>query len=265
MKQSNLNFGIFFQRLKLRSEPARALSVCAQRVADIWIDGYGVIVLPVITKLYDDDAKGREAALISLKTIGLSNLVNAARGNFPPLDNVTPKDWEELGVMELIKAYKLYKRIEAKCCYLWDIPSQIEDIELWYGVCPTPYRSEVTLDEPSTSTSHIPSATGRPEGSGNLPASLPPANAKEWHASITQELRHHMVAKLVKAVFPSPALATLPDAKAKHLVSYARKAEKEMFEVADDKEEYYHLLALKIYKIEKEVQARKDKRLTESQ
>ncbi|KAH7710997.1 Ankle1 protein [Aphelenchoides avenae] len=107
----------------------KQLSDCAERIADVWRDGHGVIVLPVITKLYDDDARGREAAIISLRKIGLTNRVNKAQGSFPQLGDVSSEDWSELGVMELIKVFKLYKRTEAKCCYLWDVPLTMDEIE----------------------------------------------------------------------------------------------------------------------------------------
>ncbi|KAH7707349.1 CRE-CBP-1 protein [Aphelenchoides avenae] len=237
----------------------KQLSDCALRIADIWRDGHGVVVLPVIIKLYDDDAKGREAAIISLKRIGLTNLVNTVRPKFPQLANVSTEDWAELGVMELIKAFRLYKKIEAKCCYPWDIPSQIDEIELWYGVCRTPYRSALNTPSP-----HIQSPAGLTEGFSNLPTPNPPTNAKEWHASISQDLRNHLVGKLTKAIFPSPDPSAILDQRIKDLISYARKVENEVFEVADDEEAYYHMVAEKIYKIQQELQASKDKRLTES-
>lgn len=40
--------------------------------------------------------------------------MNRVQPNFPQLDTVSPEDWTELGVMELIKLFKLYKKTEAK-------------------------------------------------------------------------------------------------------------------------------------------------------
>jgi E1A/CREB-binding protein len=51
----------------------------------------------------------------------------------------------------------------------------------------------------------------------------------------------------------------------KDLVTYARKTEKGMFELAPDKAAYYHMLTEKIYKIQKEMQERKNRRLNERQ
>jgi E1A/CREB-binding protein len=99
----------------------------------------------------------------------------------------------------------------------------------------------------------------------SLPPPDPPALSKPWHQSFGEGLRNHIVGSLVKAIFPSPNPAALQDQRIKDLISYARKVEKEMFEIASDREEYYHLLAEKIYKIQKELQEKKNRRLEQSQ
>lgn len=74
-----------------------------------------------------------------------------------------------------------------------------------------------------------------------------------------------MVGKLVKAFFPSSDPAAFFDQRIQDLVSYARKVETELFAAADSREEYYHLLAKHVLDFQKEMQAKKDKRLTERQ
>jgi E1A/CREB-binding protein len=58
-----------------------------------------------------------------------------------------------------------------------------------------------------------------------------------------------------------PDPAAIHDQRIKDLITYARKVEKDMFELAPDKEAYYHMLAEKIYKFQKELQEKKKSRL----
>ncbi|XP_018016358.1 histone lysine acetyltransferase CREBBP-like [Hyalella azteca] len=104
-----------------------------------------------------------------------------------------------------------------------------------------------------------------PNHPGQLPGSMVVTarhseGTKEWHHSITSELRNHIVQRIVQAILPRPDPITLQDRRMQNLVNYARKVEGDMFNVASSRPEYYHLVAEKIYKIEKELHEKRMQR-----
>ncbi|XP_065215642.1 probable WRKY transcription factor protein 1 isoform X2 [Planococcus citri] len=114
----------------------------------------------------------------------------------------------------------------------------------------------------------------------------PQNSINEWHKLISNELREHLVKKLVQAIFPTSSTQAaggsgepneaqnsasnnldrsrlnshINDRIMQNLESYARKVECDIYEAANSKSEYYHMLGEKYYQIHKELDERRQKR-----
>uniref|UniRef100_A0AC34R9Q6 KIX domain-containing protein n=1 Tax=Panagrolaimus sp. JU765 TaxID=591449 RepID=A0AC34R9Q6_9BILA len=81
-----------------------------------------------------------------------------------------------------------------------------------------------------------------------------PLEQKEWQRNIQIQLRKYLTGRIIGAVCPRILnQEAMEDQRIKDLINYAIKVEKELFEIANSRPEYFHLLAQKIHNIRKEM------------
>ena len=88
-------------------------------------------------------------------------------------------------------------------------------------------------------------------------SAIPIQPTKEWHTSLTHELRTGLVHDFFRTIiFPDPFLSNFK----KRFLYEARKFEGYAYEAANSRSEYYNLIAVKIYKIHKEMEEKRTRR-----
>lgn len=119
--------------------------------------------------------------------------------------------------------------------------------------------SNPTTNNNTNNPNSNPTNTNNPNNNNPTTVSNLSVN-KEWQRRVTQEMRNHLVQKIIAALLPVTDSGAMRDKRIINLTNYARRVEQETFEVADGQEEYFHKLAEKIYKIQKELEDRRERK-----
>ncbi|XP_078390095.1 NACHT, LRR and PYD domains-containing protein 3-like isoform X2 [Cetorhinus maximus] len=93
-----------------------------------------------------------------------------------------------------------------------------------------------------------------------VPTAVLPSNIdiqKLWHGDVTQELRDHLVHKLIQAMVPTPGPAALKDPWMANRVAYAQYVEENIYESANSMDTYFELVTEKTYKIQRQLEAKR--------
>ena len=86
---------------------------------------------------------------------------------------------------------------------------------------------------------------------------------KEWHEQVKENVRCLLVYKLVETILPNTDLVALQDRRVDNLIGYAKRVEIDMYDTAENKEDYFLRLAQKIYRIQKEIDDKRQQKQNE--
>ena len=81
-----------------------------------------------------------------------------------------------------------------------------------------------------------------------------------WHMSVSFYYRTYLVFKLASAVYPSSLPQAMLDIRMRRFVAFLKEKENQMYNMANSRTEYYHLVAEKIYMLQKELEEKREKR-----
>ena len=86
---------------------------------------------------------------------------------------------------------------------------------------------------------------------------------KEWHEQVKENVRCLLVYKLVETILPNTDLLALQDRRVDNFIGYAKRVEIDMYDTAENKEDYFLRLAQKIYRIQKEIDDKRQQKQNE--
>ena len=114
---------------------------------------------------------------------------------------------------------------------------------------------DLTDDTPA-----VPSSSSTSEAHWNDFKAEPVQASKQWHLTVSSQLRDHLLLKLFKTVLPTIDTQLSPnsqDPRMQKLTSYLRQIEKDLFVMAHSRNNYYQMLAEKIFVIQKELEVKR--------
>jgi E1A/CREB-binding protein len=109
---------------------------------------------------------------------------------------------------------------------------------------------------------NVDDSTNSPFLTSHLKAILMPYT-KDWQRSVTLDLRNHLIHKLFRVFFsklPKLSLVAMLDKRMQNVVVFIREVESDSYEMANSKTDYYYLLAKNIYKIQKQLEEKRQMR-----